>query len=58
MKQVKIIPILIGLVVLSIIISYAHRFLVADRKLNDNLPVITDTVIPAIVPTGEKAATL
>ena len=40
------------LVLVSVVASYVHRFLVADPAVDRqyNLPVITDTVIPATAP--------
>jgi hypothetical protein len=54
-EKKKVIKILFLLVVLSIVISYAHRFLVADNKVGMHPKVITDTVIPAIDTTATKA---
>lgn len=49
-KQIVFIAIL--LVIVSVAASYVHRFLVVDRAVDRqyNLPVITDTVIPATAP--------
>ena len=49
-KQIVFIAILLDIV--SVAASYVHRFLVADRAVDRqyNLPVITDTVIPATAP--------
>jgi len=48
----QFIAIAILLVLVSVAASYLHRFLVADRAVDRqyNLPVITDTVIPATQP--------
>ena len=40
--------IILGLVVLSIAVSYTHRFFVANKNLASGIPVIHDAVIPAI----------
>lgn len=52
MDNKQTIFIVIALVVVSVAASYIHRFLVADRAIDRqyNLPVITDTVIPATTP--------
>ena len=48
----QFIAIAILLVIVSVAASYVHRFLVVDRVIDRqyNLPVITDTVIPATTP--------
>ncbi len=48
----QFVAIAILLVIVSVAASYVHRFLVADRFMDRqyNLPVITDTVIPATTP--------
>jgi hypothetical protein len=53
MPQNKTFLIIILLVILSLAASYLHRFLVVDRDSDLNLPVITDTVIPATGPVAE-----
>lgn len=37
-----------GLVLMSLMVSYAHRFFVANKNLASGIPVIHDAVIPAI----------
>ncbi len=39
---------LIGLVVLSVLTSYVHRYFVGNSAVTEQIPVITDGVIPAI----------
>jgi len=53
MSQKRIILITILLVFLSVVASYLHRFLVVDHEITPDLPVITDTVIPASGPIAE-----
>jgi hypothetical protein len=40
--------IILSLVAMSILASYAHRFFVANNKLVSKIPVIEEGVIPAI----------
>lgn len=53
MSQKRIVLVTILLVFLSLAVSYLHRFLVVDNDIAPDLPVITDTVIPASGPIAE-----